>query len=335
MKTTLPLPQQADFMISLPPRVWLHTGTDASIDETGTFAISRHQAGLKATLPPAMGRGLLRALQSEAGLEVAKLPPALVQLIMKLAGHGMLRVNSDHDASETVQAVDFIRHCQDEIAGTSLLAFPPEHPLSAFMRGELDRSVVPQWVAQNYKFTKSAPHHISPVLDHPMSAGEHDFWIRFLEDESWHWRIYKPILHQFQLSHEHLDEQCDEMPATKAFISALRDAALQGPVVYACVLMYVEKSPNCLEYTDDPFFNSLVSNYGVSEASIGPLWWHTTENLRAGHTDLASVIISRRNTLDRQVLDSSLLAIRNVIHAVADWQAEMLKIQEDTPCLSI
>ena len=217
-----------------------------------------------------------------------------------------------------VPAVNAITAILDKIHEETLTCFPAGCALDEFIAGRADRPAAIQWLTENYHYTKSARYHVGPVLRHAMDAAERRLWQRFLHDESWHWRIYRPALSQFGFSFTDLDDH-SPLPTTRLFIEKLRAIAEVSPVAYAAAMIFIERPPTGTELSSDPLYQSLMSYYGFSERLVRPLWWHATENLQAGHSTLGAVVISGRRALDSLALQEALAAVSDTVRAVSGW----------------
>jgi hypothetical protein len=240
-----------------------------------------------------------------------------------LANLGMLVAARSSVVAGTVPALNALSAVFDAIHAESEQAFQPSHPLNRMICGELATGAGRAWLIENYHYTKSASWHISPVLEHPMETEECELWRRFLKDESWHWRIYRPALAGFGLAYRILNERAPQV-ATERFVEVLRSAAVAGPTVYAAVMTFIERPP-LNDLASDPLFGCLTRHYGFTEAGIRPLWWHATENLTAGHSDLGAAVITRRSVVSEAELTRMLAAVRATVREVARWNAEVLR----------
>ncbi|MEV3985340.1 hypothetical protein [Nonomuraea sp. NPDC049758] len=324
MRTTLPLPQQPGFQLVLPER--LRFAPDTLIEQTlDGVRISRNEVILTITIPgPARMAFITRATDPSAYFESLRLAPVWRQLLQKCAAQGLM---SDATRAVTaefpVSAIDAIRLLRDRMHEVSTRSFGPGHPFGSFAQGGYSRSAAARWIVQNYHYTKSAPHHISPLFRHAMDEEERALWTRFLKDESWHWRIYRPILGELGMSFEDVDA-CAVHPATHAFIEALRSCAANSIAAYAAALMFAELPPTVDTLDQDPLYGALVAHYGFRHTSVRPLWWHSMENLEAGHSDLAAVVLSRRRSLSPDELAQALNGLTRTIQAVSSWHQGVL-----------
>jgi hypothetical protein len=325
MKTQLPLPEHDDYRIVLPDRVCLHEGTAVElVDAAMTFR--RNEIDLSVTLPPSAGEALRTALDPMgAGLSARGLAPVWRGLMDKLACAGML-----HDADPPrngMSALGAVAAIADRIHRGRIRFDVVDGPMSGFLAGEAPESAAMTWLFEQYHFTKSAVYHITPVLGHPMSDGERALWTRFLEDEAWHWRIYRPALAQFGLDFDDVRELVPAEP-TRAFIEAIRAAAQHSPVAYAAAMTYVETPPPCENAADHPVYGKLMQHYGYSAASIRPLWWHQRENVTAGHSDLGSVVLTNRRVLDPEVFAEALSVLDDVVCGGIRWMDEVIALHD-------
>lgn len=222
-----------------------------------------------------------------------------------------------------MSALDALVAVLDQIHRDTIACFAGDSALQRLIGGRYDQVAVVRWLVENYHYTKSAEHHISPVLHHAMSASERRVWSSFLKDESWHWRIYRPAFAQFGLRFEELDAR-PPAPSTRHFIETLHAISCGGPVAYAAAMIFIEQPPLSTDVGSDPLYSSLMTHYGFSRSSIRPLWWHATENLVAGHSGLGAVVITNRRIVSRSELDMALQAATDTIHAVSAWHEGVL-----------
>ncbi|KJL23701.1 hypothetical protein [Microbacterium foliorum] len=319
MKTTLPLIEQPAFKVVLPDTAQLAEGVQVDL-MPGGIRLHKHALRLDLAVPEAATEAVVHRLRT--GWPTAGLSATWKQLLEKLLASGMIRSAEAADPRK-VPAADAIARIVDAIEGAAGRALTAEHPMNAFITGALSQSIARQWIIENFHFTAAADYHVPPVLEHDMSSEEREMWERFLRDESWHWRIYRPVLAQFDLSFEEV-RAFPPMAGTTAFIEALHDAAVAGPVQYAAAMMFVERPPMVWEAQDDPLFGALLRDYGLHDESVRPLWWHTTENLHGGHSALGAVVITNRLALTPELVSDAAHHAERVVEAVAEWQREML-----------
>ncbi|MEV6297439.1 hypothetical protein AB0M41_45385 [Streptomyces sp. NPDC051896] len=103
-----------------------------------------------------------------------------------------------------------------------------------------------------------------------MSAPEADLWRRFLKDESWHWKIYRPAFGQSGLSFSEVDAQTP-LPTTRHLIETLHRISRRSLVSYAAAMIFIERSPVWESIDSDPLYQSLMTHYGFRAASVRPL----------------------------------------------------------------
>jgi len=325
VKTTLPIPEQDGFQVWLPSQVRFAPGVLATPTPEG-FRLERDATCVAVATSRAAADSLLRKLrESGTGLGTAGLALPWRQLLEKLAVNGML-TDPGHAADpdcDSVSALDAIAAIRDTIYRASLESFATGSAFEMLLSGALDPAAGVPWLVENYHYTKSASYHIGPVFTHQLAPPEHELWRRFLKDESWHWRIYRPAFHQFNLSFEFLDT-LEPHPATSDFIETLHSVSCDGPVAYAAAMTYIEQPPQCTTLDEDPLFTALIRFYGFDRAAVRPLWWHATENLTAGHSALGPVVISNRRTVARAELDRALSGVRRTIRAVSAWHEAIL-----------
>lgn len=330
MKTILPIPEQPRFRILLPERVKFACGTAVERTPTGmklvrngtTLAISAMAAAWDALDDALNERGI--------GLATSDLSVIWSQLLERLATTGML-VDAAHFSGShgtvrsdaRIPALNAVVTILDKIYEETLVRFPVGSAIDRFIAGEFDSASAVKWLIENYHYTKSASYHVAPMLQHDMDPEERELWLRFLKDESWHWRIYRPALHQFELTYAELDAR-DPLPPTRHLIETLHSIADKGPIAYAAAMIFIERPPLWTDLHLDPLYTSLMKFYGFSQATVRPLWWHATENLSAGHSALGVVVISHRRTLSLHQVDEAVAAVRDTIHAVSEWQEGIL-----------
>ncbi|MCX5042164.1 hypothetical protein OG921_03025 [Aldersonia sp. NBC_00410] len=324
MKTVLPIPEQSGFVLLLPESVRLAPETVITNTPVG-IKLFRNGCALEISLPVDACAPFQRALGGQgAGMSTAGLALCWRQLMEKLAACGFLSDAVPSDTAEFVSALNTLTTVIDTIHQHEVKAFPSSHALNRLIAGEYAQSAVVEWLVENYHYTKSAPTHIAPVFGHAMSAAERLLWQRFYEDESWHWRIYRPALHQFGLDFKTVDLR-PPAKATARFISALRSAAEASAIAYAAVMLFIERPPLCTDMNDDPLFGSLLRSHGFSRRSIQPLWWHAVENLSAGHSGLGAAVILNRGQIPRTELDTAISAVRDVVEATSAWHQDILE----------
>lgn len=330
MKTVLPIPEQAGFRILLPERVKFTCGTTVEPTPTG-MKLVRNGTTLTVGVMAAARDALADTLDERGvGLATSGLSVTWRQLLEKLAVTGML-VSASHSSGsrdtessdERVPALNTVVTILDKIYEETLVHFSVRSAIDRLIAGELDAASAVKWLVENYYYTKSASYHVAPVLRHEMCPKERELWLRFLKDESWHWRIYRPALHQFELTYAELDAR-DPLPPTRHLIETLHSIADKSPVAYAASMIFIEKPPLWTDLHSDPLYTSLMKFYGFSQAAVRPLWWHATENLSAGHSALGVVVISHRRTLSLHQVDEAVAAVRDTIHAVSEWHEGIL-----------
>ncbi len=316
MKTELPIVEQDGFHIWLPSRVRLTRGTVVEPTETG-IRFRRNDKTLRAQLAERPRDALLAALDEDGGgMPTEGLAVVWRKLLDRLATVGML---ADAEPSAVgVPGLDAIAAVLDAIHTCTLKSSSGDSGVKKLIAGQCGRSIGPRWLVENYHFTKSAKYHVPPVLGHDMSTEERRLWTRLLEDELWHWRIYRPAAAQFGWRLTDLD---DIAPAerTTQLIEVLHAAAAQSPIVYSAAMMLVEKPPDAANAIEDPLYSSLMTYYGFSPGAIRPIWWHQVENAVAGHSDLGAVVLSNRRIVDPADLDAAIAAISDVVDASRRW----------------
>ncbi|MCZ4610022.1 hypothetical protein O3S80_40915 [Streptomyces sp. Lzd4kr] len=326
MKMVLPIPEQEGFRVCLPERVRFPLGIKVEYTPCG-LKLGRNGFILDVIVPPASRESLVRALgPDKSGMNTRGLSVSWRQLLEKIALSGMLTDASpsvQHPHTTYIPALTALTELFDAIYEESCAQFPAGHALNKLIAGELTQSMAVAWLIENYHYTKSARYHVAPVLNHDMDSSERALWERFLKDESWHWRIYRPAFSQFQLSTSEVDDR-RPLQVTSRFIETLRSAAETSPVAYAAAMMFIEQPPLSMNLEEDPLYTSLMEFYGFSLDSIRPLWWHATENLTAGHSALGAVVISNRKSICRRELNIARDAVRDTVHAVGVWHEAIL-----------
>jgi hypothetical protein len=323
MRTVLPIPEQEGFRIRLPARVRFSVGTEAEPGEAG-LRLVRNETSLSIALAASARDALAAALaENGGGLPTDRLAVTWRQLLEKLAACGMLTEAGAACGPGELPALEALAAVQDRVYHETTAAFTGDGAFDRLLNGQYEQSTALTWLVENYRYTKSASYHVPPVLQHDMEPAERLLWRRFLKDESWHWRIYRPALAQFGLCFDDLDSR-PAKPSTRHFIETLHTIACSGPVPYAAAMIFVEKPPLWTEVMQDPLFASLTKHYGFSLSSIRPLWWHATENLSAGHSALGAVVISNRRSVSRVELELALQGVSDTIKAVHAWHEGIL-----------
>lgn len=317
---TLPIPAQPGFRVRLPPCTRFAPGVRVHPAEQG-LTLARNESTIAISLVPTARDVLLAALdESGAGLPTDGLAPTWRRLLERLAANGML---VDPAPGRNIAAVDALVALNDRIYQETRVCFPPGNAVDRLIAGSSSTASALAWLTENYRYTKSASHHITPVLQHPMEQQERHLWLRLLKDESWHWRIYRPALGQFGLSFRELDSR-QPRPSTTSFVETLHSIADESAVAYAAAMIFIEKPPTSADLDSDPLYTSLMANYGFTAAAVGPLWWHATENMTAGHSALGAVVITNRGRISRRELDAALGAVHDTIRAVSAWHEDLL-----------
>jgi hypothetical protein len=320
MRTVLPLPDQDGFELALPPRVVLAKGAVAERTATG-IAIVKNNKRISACITPKAAAGLCNALNPSVGIPTSRLAPSWRQVLQILGAAGMLSTGEAHENASAVAALDVVAAIKDRICVRNAMAFPKDHRFNAFLSGKVGG--VRRWLIENYHYTRSASYHISPVLAHEHTDFERKVWQRFLVDESWHWKIYRPAFSELnismqQLAHEEL--HC----GTRNFVETLHRIATESPIAYAAAMTFIEEPPLADSMNDDDLSQALMHHHGLSSKAIRPLWWHATENRNAGHSALGPIVLSQRRVLRRTDFEAALQAIDDTIDAVSCWQHVIL-----------
>jgi len=321
------IPEQSGFRLRLPAtvrfadRVTVHHGPQK-------LAIERNGTCISLRLDPQAALALVRALDRNGpGLRTSDLAPAWKKVIATLATEGVLSATIAPDDGECrsgyISGLDAICCVQEAIRTESAALITKSHPLFDMIRGDIQKPAVHNWLIQNYHYTKHAAYHISPVLQHEMSTKERGLWARFLKDESWHWRIYRPVLGEMGTTYCQIDA-LEPNDATHDFIEAIRDASIISPIAYASVMIYIEQAPSQPNLDADPLYASLFHYYGFTRSSVRPLWWHALENATAGHSNLGSVVLANRGEILRTDVENAVSAVRRVIRAAIDWNRAIL-----------
>lgn len=321
MRTVLPLPEQIGFRVWLPPRIRFARRTQVVEDDTALL-LRRNEITLTVTVPAQARQALAAALDhGGTGLETRQLSTTWRQLLEKFAVAGMLADTARPE--DGVSSIDTLRAIADGIYDSVKRNFSGTNRFAELIDGRCDRETVTAWLIENYYYTKSAAYHIPPVLRHDMTGQEQALWSRFLKDESWHWRIYRPALAQLGLSTADLDNRTPH-PATTRFIELLHTISSRSPIAYAAAMNYIEKPPTAADADSDPLYSSLQRHYGFTARAIRPLWWHATENQSAGHSDLGSVVISNRHTISIRDHDAAMAAVGDIVQCTRDWHDQVL-----------
>lgn len=308
------------FHMWLPERVRLAPTTVVESTETGV-RFRRNEIMLTLALAAPARKALLAALDEDGGgMVTTNIAAVWHQLLEKLAAAGML-VDAAPSACK-VSGLDAVVAVLDRIYAEKVEYSLLDNGVAKFVRGECGNGAGFTWLVENYHFTKSAGYHISPVLRHQLLDSERMLWTRFLEDESWHWRIYRPASAMFGLRLADLDA-LPRLGQTEQLIESVRAAAELGSLAYAAVTTFLEKPPPSSNAAGHPFFSSLMENYGYTAAAIRPLWWHQTENIAAGHCSLGPIVISNRGAIDPDELEAAITAMTDVIHASHRWHDQM------------
>jgi len=315
------LTHQTGFRVILPERVSISLGTEAIRVDEG-LRLKRNNSEVNLRLDSAAGDALLSALRTPGpGMHTPGIADTWQKVLEHLAMHGMLQ-----DAAFTgpgVSGIDALREAVD-----TLYAQMTRHSSARrarFVEGLKNRNTALIWLGQAYLFTKSARHHISPVLDHDMTSQERTMWTRFLEDESWHWRIYRPAMALYGLNFPDFDS-VEAAPSTQRLIDILHDGAARSPIVYAVLMNYVERRPVADGPRSDRLLSALTRNCGFTDAAVKPIWWHSTENDLAGHSDLGAVVIANRRNIDRAELDEAIARSDELIGASCEWLTDVIQV---------
>jgi pyrroloquinoline quinone (PQQ) biosynthesis protein C len=320
MKTVLPLPEQDGFELTLPPRVVLARGAVAQCTTTG-IAVVKNNKRISANITAKAAAGLCHALNPSIGILTSRLASPWQQLLQILGAAGMLSTGREYQNASTVAALDAIAVIKDRICMRNEIAFPEDHRFNRFLSGKLGG--VRRWLIENYYYTRSAPYHIGPVLAHQHTDFERKVWQRFLVDESWHWKIYRPAFSELGVSMRQLDSD-EPHCATVHFVDTLHRIATASPIAYAAAMTFIEEPPLADSMNDDDLSQALMHHHGLSRKAVRPLWWHATENRNAGHSALGPIVLSQRRVLSRIDFDDAVKAVDDIIDAVSCWQHAIL-----------
>jgi pyrroloquinoline quinone (PQQ) biosynthesis protein C len=321
MKKTLPLPDHHGFELRLPARVALAPGASAHPDATG-FSIVKNNTRITATVPARAAEKMGNLLGSAAGMPTDGLADSWRQLIQTFGSAGMLVASGTTPESGATPALDFVAAMKDRIYAHTATAFPEGHRFDRFLRGDL-RGKARRWLIENYRYTRSARYHIAPVLQHIHTEFERGVWERFLAEESWHWKIYRPAFSELGVDMSEIDSyQMD--PGTEHFIETLHGISTRSPVDYAAAMTFIEEPPLAEAMDDDQLSVALMRHHGLSVKAVRPLWWHATENRAAGHSALGPILLSHRGSLRAAEVDGALDAMTKTIDAVSNWQHSIL-----------
>jgi hypothetical protein len=314
-----PLLHQDGFRIALPERVALDVETTVVTTDDG-IRLSRNESTLSLHLAPHLRDALSCALDPTGpGMACAGIAETWRDLLQRLALRGMLADAAPADPG--VSGVDAVREMLDAIHAQMTRHAAAGH--RSFTDSLRDRATALTWLQQAYLVTKAAAYHISPVLDHDMSSQERDLWTRFLKDESWHWRIYRPAMALYGMNFPDFDD-VPAAESSRKIIDILHDSASRSPVVYAVLTQYLEKPPLADGPDHHRLWSTLKRRCGFTDAAIRPLWWHSVENVHAGHCDLGAVVLADRRRIDRAELDDAIAASDEFIRASCLWLTDVV-----------
>jgi hypothetical protein len=316
MRTMLPFPEQDGFELALPSRVVLAKGAIAVPTATG-IAIVKNNKRISARITPKAAAALCNALKPSVGVPTSRLAPPWRQLLQLLGTAGMLSTGEECQNASTVAALDAIAAIKEHICVRSESAFPKDHRFNRFLSGKIGG--VRRWLIENYHYTRSASYHISPVLAHEHTDFERKVWQRFLVDESWHWKIYRPAFSELSISMGQLNHE-EPHCGTRNFVETLHRIATGSPIAYAAAMTFIEEPPLADSMNDDDLSLALMHHHGLSRKAIRPLWWHATENRNAGHSSLGPIVLSQRHVLRHTDFEEALRAVHDTIDAVSCWQ---------------
>ena len=244
------------------------------------------------------------------------------QLLQTFGAAGMLISRAEPAGDAKIPALDAVAAIKDCIYARAQAAFPEGHRFDRFLSGQLTGRIR-RWLIENYRYTRSATYHISPVLDHVHTEFQRGVWQRFLADESSHWKIYRPAFSELGIEMSEVDQSRID-PGTKHFVDTLRGISAHSSIGYAAAMMFIEEPPLTDAMKDDQLGVALMRHHGLSYKAVRPLCWHATENRTAGHSALGPIVLSHRGALSDQELGTALEAVTKTIDAVSYWQHSIL-----------
>lgn len=189
--------------------------------------------------------------------------------------------------------------------------------LNDLISGKYTDRQIRGWLLENYHYTRSAEYHITPTLSNSSSYRKHE-WNNFLEEERYHWKIYKNVFDYIDMSFDEVN-QIKPIKETSAFIESLRYLSRNNLKAYSAVLCYIEQSPDAESLSDDPLFSSLVTYYGFPMKSISPLWEHAKANETLRHNSIGIYELCDQYFYSANELSDIRNGLKMVIQNIANW----------------
>lgn len=317
----LPIPAQAGATIRMPGTFALRPGTGVRCDG-GTAELTRGTRRTRLALGDRPSPALRRFLDGEPlapdGHGVAFEALCRTLLLNGMASEPGMPAHAGWTASHGdppgPNLVALIADLRDEVRPGSAPGFALQRSIIA---GDCPPPLLAAWFLENYHYVRSAPHHCSPVLDHEMPATQRDLWRRFLFEESWHWRIFRPMFSAFGWP---WDEHRSDTPGagTRELTEVLAAAARTSPVVYGATLLLTEQVPKTKDVRTDPLYRGALT-LGVPERVLRPLWWHAWSQCPTAHRTLGAMIISQQDTVPAAEAAHAVAAFQAVYAAVGRW----------------
>ncbi|MCX6458676.1 MAG: hypothetical protein NTZ03_00020 [Actinobacteria bacterium] len=315
-----------EFTVTLPE--WVMVRGTCEVEVTPQHLVLRY-GGRQLTLPgPTTLAGYCFApLAQGRALSTTELPPHARDVLTMLASRGILVDPSRPgalDASDGASGINTIGCLNDEIFRTGA-----EIPSNSTTNWELFLAgrFYPEWVRvtflEQYLFTRSVGWHISPVLDHELSPLSRAAWHQFLADELPHYRIWRPAFSSFGWSFAEVQRQIPREP-TSWLIESYRGAAAHSELSYLGIILKTEAAPVERHYNETAYFRTLITEYGVPESVIRPLWWHVIENELAGHGAMPATLLSELGPVSSNQLAEAFGYIRLHALAIRDFNDEMV-----------
>ncbi len=316
----LPIPAQAGATIRLPVTFALRPGTDVRRDD-GAVELTRGTRRLRFATGDRPPPALRRFLDGEP-LTPGQHGTAFESLCRKLLLNGMASEPAKpahagwpaHGDPPGPNLVALIADLRDDVRPGNDRGFALQRSIIA---GTCPPPLLAGWFLENYHYVRSAPHHCSPVLDHDMPAAQRNLWQRFLFEESWHWRIFRPMFSTFGWP---WDEHRADTPGTgtRELTDVLAGAARTSPVVYAATLLLTEQVPKTKDVRTDPLYRGALG-LGVPERVLRPLWWHAWSQCPTAHRTLGAMIISQQQTVPAAEAARAVAAFQAAYAAVGRW----------------
>lgn len=307
-----------DIRLRLPPTVVLRDEVTVEGTPTGLRLTLRGRSLIvKAALDDAAA---FQRLSDRANLATRCLNRAVVRALEALGSRGFLR-DAETDTS-SIGGLTLVAWCVDEVERLSAEILEPGDSIRRLVQGGWTTTAVRAWFVENFHFTDSAVYRIEPARHYTSNCVHQANWRAFLEQEASHWRIYRPALGFYGTDVEAV-RKSPALTATIGVIRAFRDAAESSEYSHALALMWAEEAPSANSLQDDALFSGFTTHYGVPEVVLRPLWWHATENLRAGHTYMPAALISSLPRIDHSSLSAMRAHLVSVMEASVRWYDEM------------